>query len=122
MNGFFDMMDSLGKMMNPTETPEHNYTPLEDAYVEQLKAMAVNFEQRSLLGGLQYTAYFKNGYGIDIVKHNASYGRENDLWEIAVMKDGRCNYDTVITDDVIGWLTSEEVMHYATRVKMLKGE
>ena len=122
MNDFFDMMYSFSKMMNPTETPDYNYTPLEDTYVEQLKSMAETFEQKNLFGGLQYTAYFKNGYGIDIVKHNGSYGREDNKWEIAVMKDGECNYDTPITNDVIGWLTSEEVMHYAMRVKMLKGE
>lgn len=122
MNDFFDMMSSFSKMMNPTETPDYNYTPLEDRYVEQLKTMAETFKQKSLFGGLQYTAYFKNGYGIDIVKHNGSYGREDDQWEIAVMKDGDCCYTTPITDDVIGWLTSEEVMHYAMRVKMLKGE
>lgn len=122
MNDFFDMMSSFSRMMNPIETPDHIYTPLEDKYVEQLKTIAETFEQRSLFGGFQYTAYFKNGYGIDIVKHNGSYGREKDMWEIAVMKDGECNYDTLITDDVIGWLTSEEVMHYAMRIKMLKGE
>lgn len=122
MNEFFDMLSSFSRMMDPTEIPDYNYTPLEDTYIEQLKAMAETFEWNSLFAGYQYTAYFENGYGIDIVKHNGSYGREDDMWKIAVMKDGECCYDTPITDDVIGWLTSEEVMHYATRVKMLKGE
>lgn len=122
MYNFFEMMDSFKRMGENNERPDYLYTPLEEKYVEQLKKMAETFKQKSLFGGLQYTAYFKNGYGIDIVKHNGSYGREDDKWEIAVMKDGDCCYTTPITDDVIGWLTSEEVMHYAMRVKMLKGE
>lgn len=122
MNDIFEMINSFKRMGENNELPDYLYTPLEEKYAEQLKNMAETFEQKSLFAGLQYTAYFKNGYGIDIVKHNGSYGRESDKWEIAIMKDGECNYDTPITDDVIGWLTSEEVMHYAIRVKLLKGE
>ena len=66
-------------------------------------------------------------FGISIVKHDGSYGREQNRWEIAVLKRGKENdvkkydlcYDTPITDDVDGWLTGPEVMEYARKIKDL---
>ena len=68
-------------------------------------------------GGVHYVFRFKNDYGASVIKHNGSYGHKNDLWELAVIKfdeggdnnDWDLNYDTPITDDVIGSLTDEEV-------------
>ena len=100
-------------------TPDYDYTPLEPYYVDTIKALATSYKENSHYGGLQYLAYFNNGYGISIVKHNGSYGREDDLWEIAVMKDGELCYDTPIANDVVGWLTSAEVMNYIMKVEAL---
>jgi hypothetical protein len=61
-------------------------------------------------GGIQYHFKADNGYGASIVKHRFSYGNEDDLWELAVTdKDGNLCYDTPITDDVIGYLTEQDV-------------
>ena len=119
MYDFDVMLNSLFTMSRGSNIPERDYTPLESSNINAIKILAKTYQEKSLHGGLQYTAYFENGYGIDIVKHNGSYGHENDQWEIAVMKDGRCCYDTPITDDVIGYLTSAEVMNYVMEVEAL---
>lgn len=67
---------------------------------------------------------FDNDYGASVVKHYGSYGYENDLFEIAVIwygenDFGRISYNTDITDDVIGYLTNEEVLNYLERIKNL---
>lgn len=79
-------------------------------------------------GGVQYRFKFENGYGASIIKHRYSYGYESDLWELGVLiwhNDNnhicKCNltYNTEITDDVIGWLTDEEVRNLLERIKNL---
>ena len=74
--------------------------------------------------GVQYIFKFENSYGASIVKHNGSYGHEQDLWELAVIKFGYdgywdLTYSTEITDDVLGWLTDEEVKELLARIKGL---
>ncbi len=120
MNNFDAMLSSLFTMERGSDIPECVYTPLEPIYVGTIKELAETYREKPLFGGYQYTAYFSNGYGIDIVKHNGSYGHEYDEWEIAVMKDGKCYYKTPITDDVIGYLTSAEVMNYVMKVETLE--
>lgn len=79
---------------------------------------------RECYGGIQYVFRFNNGYGASIIKHLFSYGHEDDLWEIAVIKfDGdetsHICYDTELTDDVIGYLSDEEVRSYLEKIKEL---
>lgn len=81
---------------------------------------------KSYMGGIQYVFKFDNGYGASVIKHNGSYGHHKDLWELAVLKfngeshyDWNLNYDTEITDDVIGGLTDEEVRDLLARIKEL---
>ena len=74
--------------------------------------------------GIRYRFKFDNGYGASVVKHDFSYGRENDLWELAVLRYGRddefeIDYNTEITDDVVGWLTNEEVLELLGRIQKL---
>ena len=64
---------------------------------------------RSTNGGVQYTTEFPNGYGASIVRHDFSYGSKLGLWELAVLKDGSICYDTPITDDVLGYLSEDDV-------------
>lgn len=70
---------------------------------------------------------FDNGYGASVVKHYGSYGFEQDLFELAVLRyneNGEVNlcYDTPITDDVIGYLSNDEVLELLNKIKELKGE
>lgn len=79
----------------------------------------------------QYVFMFDNGYGASVVKaHPFSYGAIKDLWELAVVRDARYShiikdrlwfvtYDTPITDDVIGYLTNEEVLKIMKQIQEL---
>lgn len=78
--------------------------------------------------GVQYIFKFENGYGASVIKHEGSYGHAQDLWELAVIKfyvndycdrDWGLDYDTPITDDVIGGLTDEEICELLQRIKEL---
>lgn len=81
------------------------------------------FESRPLNGGIQYRAFFPNGYGVSIVLHSFSYGGNMGLWEMAVlqgtMEESCICYDTPITSDVIGHLTESEVNELVDQVMAL---
>ena len=63
---------------------------------------------------------FDNGYGASVVKSVYSYGGNQDLYELAVIKDDAICYDTPITDDVIGYLTEDDVTKYLGQIQELK--
>ncbi len=70
-------------------------------------------EKASRLGGVQYTFFFPNNYGASVVRFSGSYGGDEGLWELAVLKgtpdDWDICYDTPITDDVLGHLEAFSV-------------
>lgn len=79
---------------------------------------------RPMHGGVSNVFKFENNYGASVVKHRWSYGSHNDLWELAVIcfdETGKwdLNYDTEITDDVVGFLTDDEVCALLERIKNL---
>lgn len=81
--------------------------------------------QEHIRGGIHYVFKFGNQYGASVIKHYVSYGHEQDLWELAVIKFNyenawHLNYDTEITDDVIGYLTDEEVRELLKKISELK--
>lgn len=83
-------------------------------------------KRRECYEGIQYIFRFENFYGASIIKHGGSYGHRDDLWELAVIRfenddndSWNLNYDTSITDDVIGRLTDEEVRDLLRQIKEL---
>jgi len=68
--------------------------------------------------------FFYNGYGISVIRHEGSYGREQGQFEVAVLIGDQDSssicYDTEITDDVIGHLEAEEVLKIGKRVAKLR--
>lgn len=71
-------------------------------------------------GGFQYEFQFDNGFGASVIKHNESYGNVDDLFELAVLNEyGEITYDTYIADNVIGWLTNEEVIECFKQIQSL---
>ena len=96
------------------------YSQMNPVIIEVMEELSVDFKWKEDLGGYVYRAQFENGYGISFVKHDGSYGRESDKWEIAVLKNDDLCYDTEITNDVIGWLSDAEVLEYFILIKHLK--
>lgn len=70
---------------------------------------------------------FENGYGASVVKHWGSYGFEDDLFELAVLKfdekgEGHLCYSTPITNDVLGYLNNDEVLDLLEAIKNLESD
>jgi len=81
--------------------------------------------QRRVFDGTQKLWRFKNGYGASVVQHLGSYGHEEGSWELAVLKfDNKgewvLTYDTSITTDVIGHLSTSEVEEKLKEIRGLK--
>ncbi len=78
---------------------------------------------RSLNGGVQTLVFFENGYGASVVKHHFSYGSEQGLFEIAVLKgdseEWSICYDTGITCDVLGYLDDSDVAEVLNQINSL---
>jgi hypothetical protein len=71
--------------------------------------------------GKQARMMFENGYGVSVVSHTYSYGGKDGLFEVAVLgKDGNLTYDTPVTNDVVGYLTEEDVTDVLKQVQELK--
>ncbi len=79
-------------------------------------------EGGNFFGGLAYEFKFENNYGASIIKHKFSYGNDDDLFELAVLYDGKITYSTEITEDVLGYLTNDDVMFYLSEIKGLEEE
>lgn len=60
-------------------------------------------------GGAQAIVVFPNGYGASIICHPFSYGGPEGLYEIAVLDGGNITYDTPVTSDVLGYLSTKDV-------------
>lgn len=82
-----------------------------------------NLPSNQINGGIQYLAFYPNGYGASIVQHEFSYGRDRGLWELAVIKGNEEEWDicytTPITSDVLGHLQDNEVDELLTRIEAL---
>lgn len=60
---------------------------------------------------------FANGYDASVIDHG--YGSDEGYEELAVMRDGDLDYTTPLTADVLGWLTSEQVVAYLWQLSEL---
>lgn len=86
-----------------------------------------NFKElpkREINGGVQYLFKAKNNnYGASIVKHSFSYGNKQGLWELAVIEwdkeDFELTYETEITNDVLGYLSDNDVMEILEKIESL---
>ena len=62
---------------------------------------------------------FDNGYGASVVRNSMSYGSENGLYEVAVLKNGDLCYTSPVTQDVVGHLDIFGVKNTLTAIKKL---
>ena len=81
----------------------------------------LEFKELPDFAGIYCRIQFENGYGASIVKHQYSYGGKDGLYEIAVLDSGgEITYDTPITNDVLGYLSEQDVERYLNDIKDLK--
>ena len=79
----------------------------------------VRFKEHANGVGQQARILFDNGYGASIIRTPTSYGGRDGLYEIAVLFENKIVYDTPLTDDVLGFLTEDEVSHYLQEISKL---
>ena len=79
----------------------------------------LEFIPHSAGGGVISRLYFENGYGVSVVKTNYSYGGKDGLYELAIFKNDELCYDTPITDDVMGYLSPEDVTDIMSKIQAL---
>ena len=72
------------------------------------------------LNGIRSECHFDNGYGVSVVRHKYSYGNGLNLFELAIIdKSGEITYSTPITDDVLGYLSEDDVSDTMIKVQRL---
>ena len=80
-------------------------------------------DEDNIMPCAHYVFKFDNGYGASVIKHRGSYGHEDDLWELAVIRfdgdDWKICYTSEISDDVIGWQTDEDIRVLLERIQSL---
>ena len=70
--------------------------------------------------GKKARMHFDNGYGVSVVSHTYSYGGRDGLYEVAVLNSNdELTYDTPVTNDVIGYLSEEDVSDVMKQVQNL---
>ena len=78
------------------------------------------------MGGRQIILKFSNNFGASIVKFYGSYGYDEGLFELAVIKfegeDFNLTYNTPITDDVLGYLSRQDCIDTLDKIKNLECE
>jgi len=67
----------------------------------------------------QATMQFKNGYGVSVIIGSCFYSNGINSYELAVTLNGSICYDTEITNDVLGYLSKEEVTEIMKKVQKL---
>lgn len=82
--------------------------------------------ERPMNGGTQTVHKFDNGYGASVIAGGTyTYGADQGLKELAVIKfyEGdkyKLCYSTEITDDVLGYLSDEDVADLLVKIEALE--
>jgi len=85
--------------------------------------------ERPCNGGIQKVYIFPNGWGASVVRHSFSYGHEDGLWELCVLKytgsgdinkwkNWHLNYDHPVSQgDVRGYLSEDDVDRLVSEIE-----
>lgn len=58
---------------------------------------------------------------VSVIRSSMTYGGDEGLFELAMLRNDKCCYDTPITDDVRGWLEVEDVLDILKDVQRIYG-
>lgn len=76
--------------------------------------------------GVRAVIFFDNGFGASVIRSEHSYGGEDGLYELAVIKgnweDWSICYDTDVTDDVLGYLSESDVSNLLQKIEELSDD
>jgi hypothetical protein len=88
-----------------------------------MKFTDLNFNPTKFHDGVQALHFFENGYGVSVVKFPGSYGFQEGLYEVAILKGNAEKYDlcydTPITDDVLGHRDEQDIENILEEVAAL---
>lgn len=59
---------------------------------------------------------------VSVIRSSMTYGGDEGLFELAMLRDDKCCYDAPITDDVRGWLEVEDVLYILKDVQRIYRE
>lgn len=62
-----------------------------------------------------------NDMEVSVIRSSMTYGGSEGLFELAMLRNDKCCYDTPITDDVRGWLEVEDVLDILKDVQRIYG-
>ena len=80
----------------------------------------LEFKPHAMGEGVQSRISFDNNYGVSVVRTSWTYGGKDGLYELAVLDEhGNLTYNTSVTNDVIGYLSEEEVSNVMEQVQKL---
>ena len=80
----------------------------------------LEFKPHSMGDGIMSRLSFDNRYGVSVVRTSFTYGGKEGLYELAVLDEhGNLTYDTPVTNDVIGYLSEDEVSNIMEQVQKL---
>ncbi len=68
---------------------------------------------------MQHTYKFPNGYGVIVIQDKYSKGYKEGLYELVVLEEWGLCYITPIKNDVIGYLTADEVAEHLRQIEKL---
>ena len=76
--------------------------------------------------GVQATIFFDNGHGASIIKTPYGYGGKEGFYGLAVIKANEngwdLNFNTPITNNVLGYLTENDLLNYLEKIKKLPNQ
>jgi hypothetical protein len=94
--------------------------------ITELDNVVASAEHYKAHDGDQAVIFFRNGFGASVVRHSYSYGGREGFYELAVIvkdekdpRDFRLTYETSVTDDVLGWLTADDVVEKLKEISRL---
>lgn len=96
------------------------FTPISPETMEKItNNYSVVYKKQSGPNGIKYRIYYANRYGVSLIKTDYSHGGDQELWEMAVLKDDKLCFDTHIASRTIGFLTEEDIISLCKKVCML---